>query len=102
MATPDNINTPQVALIGAFGTLILIVVVIGLQAMFFQNEKWEEEDQSHKGMPTVYVDSVKAQKAAYDDYRKYKMDDKEYIAIPIDVAKEKVINELSKGGKSEK
>lgn len=86
MSTPDNVNTPSVAVIGGLGTLILVVVVIGLQALFFQARQAQEEAEHNAGLSPVYTDSAKAQKAAFDDYRKYSVEGKEYIAIPIQEA----------------
>jgi len=94
MAIKQDVNSPLIVTIGVVSGLLLLVAVFGVQAWFFREEQ-DELDTKWKSAPNVQLDNMKADQRAQIETVGYNRDDKDKKGrktIPIEVAKQKIID----------
>jgi len=87
-------NTPRTVLVGFVGTVLLVVIIVALQTLFYNVEKKEYQRKIVNQIPEELA-SLKAQQT--ENLHAYRWIDKAsgIVAIPIDRAIELVVQESS-------
>jgi len=91
MAYYDDLNNKKIVAIGVWGFLITFVIVILLQAAYYQ-QKYVNDERKASEYPQT-VEMLEKQQQELEGY-KWIDKDKGVIAIPIEKAKEEVVKEL--------
>lgn len=91
MAYYDDLNNKKIVAIGVWGSLITFVIVILLQAAYYQQTYINDVRKASEYPQTVEM--LEKQEQELEGY-KWIDKDKGIIAIPIEKAKEEVIKEL--------
>jgi hypothetical protein len=95
MAYKDDTNAPLIITIGAVSGFLVIVLAIGLQAWFL-NEEHQEIQQKWDGSVNVrLVDLRKQQEATINSYRWIDRE-KQIAAMPVDEAMKLLIQNKGK------
>jgi beta-lactamase regulating signal transducer with metallopeptidase domain len=93
----DDLNTSAITVAGILSVIIFIVVVLGVQAVFYSYNRYEFESKVLRKEPVKSVAILDAQRKELGEYKRIQVQDKTRIAIPIDKAIEIVTQELTNG-----
>ena len=97
MAEQDRINTGAVTLVGGVGTVILILIVLGLQVMFYSMTDAEKARKDSPIASPALVAELTRQREKLDGYR-WVDEKKGVVAIPIARAMDLVVREKGASG----
>jgi hypothetical protein len=95
MAARDDVDAPLIAVLGFIGALLVFLLIIGLEVLFYSMERAERERKYIERAPTERSQLQAEQMARLTEYR-YLDEKKGVVAIPIDRAMELVVDELPK------
>lgn len=99
MAMRQDVNYPLIITVGLVSTILLFVVVIGLQAWFYYEQELEHQRKSVRQPVTLTT----ARSVQPESMRQFRWIDREQqiVGIPIDLAIERVAQRYAQGGVSE-
>jgi hypothetical protein len=87
MAQDDNINTPMVAVAGVIASVVVFLIIVLLQVLFFSMSEAEMARKDNGAPSEPLVDLLTSQRAELDSY--HWVDQKKgVVAIPISRAME--------------
>ncbi len=93
----DDLNTSAITVAGILSVIIFIVVVLGVQAVFYSYNRYEYETKELRREPTKSLAILESQRKDLSSYKQVKVADQQSrIQIPIDRAMEIVTEELTK------
>ncbi|HEY3321893.1 MAG TPA: hypothetical protein VGP72_15600 [Planctomycetota bacterium] len=93
----DNINTPKLAFIGVFTSVLIFVVILASQAFFYHFEAGLTDQKLGNEAPTQRREIESQENGLLHTYRW--IDQKKHtVAIPIDRAIDLIAQEKAKGG----
>ena len=95
MAARDDVDAPLIAVLGFIGALLVFLLIIGLEVLFYSMERDERERKYIERAPAEFSQLQAQQMARLTEYR-YLDPKKGVVAIPVDRAMELVVEELSK------
>ncbi len=91
----DDVNTPVIAAIGLLGAILIFAIILLLVVVFYHADA-RERVEKHFGAPPAELSNLVAdQQAELASYR-WVDEKKGIVAIPINRAKELVLEEISK------
>ncbi|MBY0587505.1 hypothetical protein K2X85_10030 [bacterium] len=93
----DDLNTGAITVAGILSVIIFVVVVLGVQAIFYSYNRFEYETKELRREPTKAVAILDGQRKDLSQYKRFQVQDKTRIAIPIEKAMELVNQDLING-----
>ncbi|MBA4031256.1 MAG: hypothetical protein C0478_10270 [Planctomyces sp.] len=92
MAKYDDLNVRGIAVAGIASVVIVIVCIVGIQAVYFDYKQREDQKKVVDAQP-VFADSVLAEQRSRLNEYGWIDKEKQIVAIPIDRAMEIVVKE---------
>jgi hypothetical protein len=90
-----EVNTPLVALVGVVGALVVFVLIVAAEVLFYHLEDIETYQKVTSQSPEEISNLVAQQQVQLNSYR-WVDQKKGIVSIPIDRAMELVVRDLSK------
>lgn len=84
MATKSDINVPAIATIGVVSVCLLLVLILGVEALFTGQE--QAEIDRYNNNPVLSLENLKVQQQVRLNSYRWVDREKQIVAIPIDQA----------------
>ncbi|MGE5612450.1 MAG: hypothetical protein ACM359_24595 [Bacillota bacterium] len=84
MATKSDINFPAIVTIGAVSVCLLLVIILGVQALFMSQEQAEMDQYNNN--PVLSLENLKLEQQVRLNSYRWIDREKQTVAIPIDQA----------------
>jgi hypothetical protein len=98
MAVEKDISARPVLLVGIVSVILLVVVGVGLSALFLGMQETEAERKAGEQGPRQLRRIREEQRRSLEEYR-YVDKEKGIVSIPIERAMEEVVREAAGGGR---
>jgi hypothetical protein len=92
MGQDDNVNTPMVAVVGVIASVVVFLIIVLLQVLFFSMSESEMARKDPGAASEPLVDLLTSQRAELDTYH-WVDQKKAIVAIPISRAMELVLSD---------
>lgn len=90
MATRQDVNAPLLITIGAISAILVLVIVVGVQA-WFTNEEDQEIAKKYEDAPNVWLDNLRLEQKTKLQGERWINRDQKIIQIPIDQAMDLIV-----------